>query len=118
MFEVDGGKMKLQRILLLKLVVVILTLFIVHPGFSQVKSEKTLSFSGSIDSIPKDPQFIVVNERRVYLSPATKITDAKGRVLKRWDLKRGDTVAIEGLQKPGGIFARKITLHVRPKSKP
>ena len=110
--------MKLQRILLLKLVVVIITLFIFHPGFSQVKSEKTISFSGTIDSIPQDPKFIVVNERRVYLSPHTKITNAKGRFLKKEDLKRGATVTIEGVQKPEGIFARKITVLLTPKIKP
>jgi hypothetical protein len=115
---VDGGEMKLQRILLLKLVIVILTLFIFHPGFSQVKSEKTLSFSGTIDSIPEDPQFIVVNERRVYLSPNTKIVNAKGTILKKNDLKRGLTVTVEGVQKTEDIFARKITVLLTPKIKP
>jgi hypothetical protein len=115
---VDGGEMKLQRILLLKLVIIILTLFIFHPGFSQVKSEKTLSFSGTIDSIPKDPKFIVVNEWRVYVSPNTKIVNAKGTILKKEDLKRGLTVTVEGVQKPEGIFARKITVLLTPKIKP
>ena len=110
--------MKLQRILLLKLVVVIITLFIFHPGFSQVKSEKTISFSGTIDSIPKDPQFIVVNERRVYLSSKTKIASEKGSILKKDDLKRGLRVSIEGVQKLEGIFAEKITVLSTPKIKP
>ena len=110
--------MKLQKILLLKLIVVILTLFIFHPGFSQVKSEKTLSFSGTIDSIPKESQFIVVNERRVYLSSNTKIANAKGIILKKNDLKRGLRVTIEGVQKPEGIFAGKITVASIPRTKP
>jgi hypothetical protein len=115
---VVGGEMRLQRILLLKLVIVILTLFISHPGFSQVKSENTLSFSGTIDSIPKDPEFIIVNERRVYLSSHTKIANAKGSILKRENLKRGLTVTIEGVQKPEGIFAKKIKILLTPKVKP
>jgi hypothetical protein len=115
---VDGGKMKLQRILLLKLVVVIITLFISHPGFSQVKSEETISFSGIIDSIPKDPKFIVVNERRVFLSSNTKIASAKGSILKRNDLKRGLGVSIEGVQGPEGIYAEKITVLATPKIRP
>jgi hypothetical protein len=115
---VDGGKMKLQKILLLKLIVVILTLFVFHPGFSQVKSEKTVSFSGTIDSIPKEPQFIVVNERRVYLSSNTKIVNTKGSILKKNDLKREFRVNIEGVQKPEGIFAGKITVLSMPKGKP
>jgi len=110
--------MKLQRIVLLKLVMVILTLFIFHPGFSQVKREEIISFVGTIDSIPQDPKFIVVNERRVYLSPHTKIANAKGSILKKKDLKRGLTVTIEGVQKPEGIFAGKITVLLTPKIKP
>lgn len=110
--------MKLQRIFLLKLVVVILTLFIFHPGFSQVRSERTISFSGTIDSIPKDPKFIVVNEWRVYLSSNTRIANAKGSILKRDDLKRGLSVTIEGVQKPEGIYAEKITVLVTPKVRP
>jgi hypothetical protein len=110
--------MRLQRIFLLKLVVVILTLVIFHPGFSQVRSERSISFSGAIDSIPKDPKFIVVNEWRVYLSPNTKIANAKGSILKRNDLKRGLGVTIEGVQKPEGIFAEKITVLATPKIGP
>jgi hypothetical protein len=115
---VDGGEMKLQRILLLKLVIIILTLFIFHPGFSQVKSEKTLSFSGTIDSIPNDPKFIVVNETRVFISSNTKIANPKGSILKKNDLKRGLSVSVEGVQKPEGIFAGKITVLSMPRTKP
>ena len=110
--------MKLQKILLLMLIVFILTLFISIPGFSQVKSEKTISFSGTIDSIPKDPKFIVVNEWRVYLSSNTKIASAKGSILKRDDLKQGLSVSIEGVQKPEGIFAGRITVLSTLRTKP
>ena len=110
--------MKLQKILLLKLVVVILTLFLFHPGFSQVTREETISFSGRIDSIPKDPKFIVVNERRVFISSNTKIANAKGSILKRNDLKQGLGVSVEGAQKPEGIYAQKITVLATPKIRP
>jgi hypothetical protein len=110
--------MKLQKILLLKLIVVVFTLFIFHPGFSQIKSEKTISFSGTIDSIPKDPKFIVVNETRVFISSNTKIASAKGSILKKDDLKRGFRVSIEGVQKPEGIFAGKISVLSIPRTKP
>jgi len=110
--------MKLQKILLLKLMVVIVTLFILHPGFSQVKREEAISFSGAIDSIPKDPKFIVVNERRVFISSNTKIANAKGSILKRNDLKRGLRVTVEGLQRPEGVFAEKITVLATPMIRP
>ncbi len=110
--------MKLQKILLLKLIVVILTLFIFHPGFSQVKREEAISFSGTIDNIPKDSNFIVVNERRVFISSSTKIANAKGSILRKNDLQRGLGVSIEGVQKPEGIFAEKITVLAIPKIRP
>ncbi|MGQ9645246.1 MAG: DUF5666 domain-containing protein [Thermodesulfobacteriota bacterium] len=110
--------MKLQKILLLKLFVVALTLFISHPGFPQIKAEKAVSFSGKIESIPKEADYIVVNERRVYLTPSTKITDSKGSILKKNDLKRGLSITIEAVQKPGGIFAEKIAVVPTRKIKP
>ena len=110
--------MKLQNILLLKLIGVILILFIFHPGYAQVKREGTISFSGTIDSIPNDQKFIVVNETRVFISSNTKIASAKGSILKKDDLKRGFRVSIEGVQKPEGIFAGKITLLSIPRTKP
>ena len=110
--------MKLQRILLLKLALVILTLFIFHPGFSQVTSEKNISFSGTIDNIPIDSDFIVVNERRVFISSHTRMANAKGRILKKGDLKRGLAVTIEGVRKPEGIFAAKVTVLLKPERKP
>ena len=110
--------MKLQKILLLKLIVVILILFMFHPGYAQMKKEGTLSFSGTIDSIPNDSKFIVVNETRVFISSNTKIANAKGSILKKDDLKKGFRVSIEGVQKPEGIFAGKITVLSIPRTKP
>ena len=110
--------MKFQKILLLKLIVVILTLFIFHPGLSQVRRGEVISFSGTIDSIPDDPKFIVVNETRVFISSNSKIANAKGSILKRNDLKRGLRVSVEGVQKPEGVFAEKITVLATPKIRP
>ena len=110
--------MKLQNILLLKLIVVIPILFIFHPGYAQVKKEGAISFSGTIDSIPNDQKFIVVNETRVFISSNTKIANAKGSILKKDDLKKGFRVSIEGVQKPEGIFAGKITVLSIPRRKP
>jgi len=114
--------MKLQKIPLLKLVILIIILIIIlvifHPGFSQVKSEAIISFSGYIDNIPKDSKFIVVNERRVFISSNTKIASEIGSILKMNDLKIRLYVAIEGVQKPDGIYAEKVTVVKAPKMKP
>jgi len=114
--------MKLQKIPLLKLVILIIILIIIlvifHPGFSQIKSEAIISFSGYIDNIPKDSKFIVVNERRVFISSNTKIASEKGSISKMNDLKIRFYVAIEGVQKSDGIYAKKITVIKTPQTKP
>jgi hypothetical protein len=102
----------------MKMVIVIVTLVIFHPGFSQVKREEAIAFSGTIDSIPKDSKFIVVNERRVFISSNTTIASEKGSILRMNDLKIRLSVAIEGVQKPDGIFAAKITVIKTPKIQP
>lgn len=110
--------MKLRKVVFIHIVILILTLLILGPGFSQVKKEETISFTGSIDSIPKDSKFIVVNERRVFISSNTKIASEKGSILKINDLKLRLYVAIEGVRKPDGIFAAKITVIKTPKIQP
>ena len=110
--------MKLRKVFFIQFVIFILALLILSPGFSQVKKEGTLSFTGSIDNIPKDSKFIVVNERRVFISSDTKIATEKGSILRMNDLKVRLHVAIEGVEKKGGIYAEKITVIRTPKIKP
>jgi hypothetical protein len=109
--------MNLQRLLLMKLIILAVALLIVHPGFSQVKGEEIKSFSGYIESIPKDSKFIVVNEVRVFISSNTRIIDEKGSVLKIDHLKPRHWVAIDGVRKSDGILAGKITVMKSPKIK-
>jgi hypothetical protein len=113
-----GGKMKLQKILLLKSVILILVLVIAYPSFSQVKKEEIMSFNGYVDSIPKDSKSIIVNERRIFISSGTRIVDERGNILNMSDLRLRLHVVIEGAQKPGGILAEKITITKIPKLKP
>jgi hypothetical protein len=88
--------------------------WVIQPGFSQVKEERKVSFSGYIETIPKDLKYIVVNEARVFISDA-KIVDERGTVLKVDDLKPKVYVTVEGVQNPKGIFAKKITVIKTPK---
>ncbi len=110
--------MKLQKILLLKLVILMMALITVSPGMSQIKKGDPISFNGYIDSIPDDQKFIVVNEVRIFILPSTQIADTKGRTLGIEDLKIGSSVMVEGLKKLDGIVAAKITLLRKPKTKP
>ena len=77
--------------------------WVIQPAFSQVKEERKVSFSGYIETIPKDPKYIVVNEARVLISDA-KIVDENGTVVKPGDLKPKLYVTVEGIQNPKGIF--------------
>jgi hypothetical protein len=79
------------------------------PGFSQDKAEKVVTFSGLIESISKDGTYIVVNEARVLVSGATIVSDT-GSVLGIGDLKPKLYVSMEAVQKPDGVFARKVTV--------
>jgi hypothetical protein len=88
--------------------------WVIQPGFSQMKEERKVSFSGYIETIPKDPKYIVVSEARVLLSDA-KIVDENGTVLKASDLKPRLYVTVEGTQNPKGILAKKITVIKTPK---
>jgi hypothetical protein len=110
------GKMNLQRLLLMKLIIFVIALLIVHPGFSQVERREIKSFSGYIESIHKDLRFIAVNEVRVFISSNTKIVNEKGNSLGMDNLKTGLPVTIEGFWKSGDIFAEKITIRT-PKRK-
>jgi hypothetical protein len=107
------GRMKLRQVYFIYFIIFILTLLIPNPGFSQVKKEETISFSGFIDNIPADFKSIIVNERRIFISSDTKIVDEKGNILKIGDLKKRYDVTIEALQRSNGVVARKITVKKR-----
>ena len=78
-------------------------------GLSQERGEKVISFSGLIESIPKGSNTIVVNEARVLVTDA-KIVSDKGSVLGIGDLKPRLYVTVEAVQKPDGVFAKKVTV--------
>jgi hypothetical protein len=54
----------------------------------------------------------------VFISSNTTIASEKGSILKMNDLKIRLHVAIEGVQKPDGIYAKKIIVMKSPQIKP
>ena len=105
--------MKFKKPLMISILLLV-TFWMIQPGFSQVKVERTVSLSGFITTVPKDLKYIGVNEMKVILSDA-KIVDDRGTVLKSSDLKPRIYVTVEGIQNPDGIFAKKITVIRTPK---
>jgi hypothetical protein len=80
------------------------------PGFTQDKGEKVVTFSGLIESIPKDGTYIVVSEARVLVAGAKIVSDL-GSTLSITDLKPKLYVTVEAVQKRDGIFAKKVTVN-------
>ena len=83
-------------------------------GFSQVKKEEIIFYSGIIKSISKDYKFIVVYEDKILISSDTKIVNEKGKTLKIEDLRPELYVAIEGVPNPKGFLATKIVVKKPP----
>lgn len=103
--------MGLQNSLLIRSAVFVLILAIHTSGFSQVKKDEIISFSGTIKSISKDLKSIVItNDVNILIFPNTKITNEKGNALKAGDLKVGLYVVVETVQDAGVFVARKITI--------
>ncbi len=79
-------------------------------GFSQVKKDAVISFSGVIEQIPREGRFLVINEARIYLSPGTRITDERGSALNRGDLKINLNVTVQAIRTQDGLVAEKIVV--------
>jgi hypothetical protein len=103
--------MKLIRIFLIQFAIFVSIFLILGFAFSQVKRGDTISFSGMIESIGEDFEFIVINEARIFVSSETKIFDEKGNVLKIEELKPKLTVTIEAVRNPNGFLGKRIILN-------
>ena len=97
---------KTVTILILLLAVVLLSV----PGFSQNKTEKVVSFSALIEAVPKDTNYIVINEAKVFVSGAKIVSDT-GSTLSMSDLKPKLYVTVEAVKRPDGFSARKVTVN-------
>jgi len=95
-------------------ILLLITFMVVPPVFSQERSEKVISFSGLIESIPKDATYVVISEARILVSGA-KIVSDKGSVLGIGDLKPRLYVTVEAVQRPNGVFAKKVTVISAPR---
>jgi hypothetical protein len=103
--------MKLQKIFLIKFLILMLVLMTFNPGFSQIKKGQTISFPGVIESVAVDLRFIVVNEARISIDSGTQVIDRKGNDLSLYDLKPKSSITIEVFQNPNGLLAKKITVN-------
>lgn len=106
--------MKLKRALFFQCMAFVIPFLLLSPGFSQVKKEEVIFYSGIIKSISKDYKFIVVYEDKILISSDTKIVNEKGKLLRIEDLRPELYVVVEGVINPNGFLARKITVKKPP----
>lgn len=102
--------MNLQRIFLIKFLILTLTLVLFSPCFSQVKKEGSIRFSGAIESISGDLESIVVNEVRIFFSPSTAIVNEKENLLEKGALKLREKVVVEASRTQKGLIAKRIVV--------
>jgi cell division protein FtsI/penicillin-binding protein 2 len=103
--------MKLTKIFLILLALFIFVFLIFRIALSQVKTGETISFSGVIENIKENFEFIVVNEMRISISSETKIVDENGNPLKIDELKLGLNVTIKAVRNPNDFFAKRVILN-------
>ena len=103
--------MKLKRSFFIEFIILLTAFLLINPGFSQMKKQDMISFTGVIENISEDSKFVVVNEVKIFISSSgTRINDEKGNILKISDLKPKLHVGIEALRSPNGIVAKKIVI--------
>ncbi len=107
--------MQLKEILSTGLALFMLLFLSVSPVCSETKKEEMISFSGVVEGISNDPNWIVVNETKIFLSTNTQIIDEGGKICKIGDLKPKRHVLIEALRSREGVMAKKILLRGRKK---
>jgi hypothetical protein len=76
---------------------------------------ETISFSGVIQSIPENFNFIIINEVRIFIFPDTNIVNQDGDVLKTASLRSRQKVIVEASRIQEGFYAKKIILKKKNK---
>jgi hypothetical protein len=100
--------MKLQKNIIMSLIILILTLLTLNPGYAQIKMGQIVTFPGVVEQISIGFEFIVVNETKISLSSTTRIVDEKGNSLTLYDLKPRSPITIEVLKNANGFLAKNI----------
>lgn len=104
------GKMKFKKEAITQLIIVVLALCMLTPGYAQTKKEQSILFPGVIEQISGDLRFIVVNETRISLSSETQVKDEKGKGLSLSDLKPLTFITIEVIKNANGFLAKQIVV--------
>jgi hypothetical protein len=99
-----------RKVFWVELLVVIWVLSFVGPAFSQARPGKTIAHAGVIEWVSRDFKYIGINERKILITPQTKILDDLGNSLRTAELRRGRTVMVEMVRMPGGSVEKRIII--------
>ena len=95
---------------------IIVLLSIALCGF-EAKKIAPVAVNGTIQQIDKNSKFIVVNDKKMFIAPHTKIVDEKGNRLRKEDLKPKDTLEAEAIPFRDSYHANKITIKTPKKGR-
>jgi len=102
--------MKFAEVFLIQFVIIMLTLSLISPSFSQIKKERMIIYSGILELVSEDFKYISINERRISITPNTSVIDTKGNILKISELRPGLYVVVELIRKPDGSLEKRIVV--------
>ena len=105
--------MNFQKILLVSLSVLLVTLMVVTTALSQGIGGGLVSFSGVIETVSGDLKYIVINETKIIISLSTQIIDERGNAIKSDVLKPQFSVEAQVVQTRDGFHAKKIVIKKR-----
>ena len=104
--------MNLRKALFVMTIIFLVILSFIPTIFAQVKPSTSVVTSGVIGLVSRDPKvkvdYILIDERKIWVSPSTKIFDEWGNPLTLRDLKPGLSVIIEERQISKGSYERRI----------
>lgn len=103
--------MKTKRTALVMAVAFWLILFSSGVGLAQTTGPKeTFFLSGIVKEVSTDYQWIVLGDRKFFISHDTNVVDENGKRLRLGDIKKNADVAIDAIQHPNGYIIKMIVI--------
>jgi hypothetical protein len=103
-------EMDMKKIFWVELLALVLTLSFIGPAFSQSGPNRVIAHAGAIEWVSNDFKLIYINERKVLISPQTKILDDQGNSLKVTELRRGRRVVVELVRISDGSMEKRVII--------
>jgi hypothetical protein len=105
-------KMSPKKVFWVELLVLMLTLSLISPAFSQGGPDRRIANAGVIVWVSWDLKYIAINtsEHKILITPQTKVLDEQGNSLRVSDLRRGLRIVIEVVRISDGSMEKRIII--------